>query len=270
MRLLAFALGVLELSVSEAAWRGAAVVHASGRRAPVLVCCDDVESLRRQLREANQLAADSANAEARLRNMVSSANTNAERANEARETAEERAADLKLELDALRQLWSDESAALADELEQAKAEIARAEGGESATRSEQIEGETERELAEANSQLNALRVDLMRVQALAEDAHSELEALRELTRQEDVAKQATIDELTERVRVAELAVAAANPDDGERERQLEEQIVQLLGALQSAEAAAAELMIVRPKIAELEARLASHPPSSTSSMVDAP
>ncbi len=174
-------------------------------------------------------------------------------ANAARQDAEERVDDLTAELNALQQLYSDEVAAR-EELEATLQNQGRAD----ATGDTAELRELEQRLAAANKEVSSLRTELYRARADADDAGLELDAVRELASQEEQALRATIEELMEQLRAAE-AGGPRSADEQEREdlvriQLLEEQLGELLVA---EEAARSELFQLRPKMAELEAKLAA-------------
>jgi hypothetical protein len=219
-------------------------------RSAVPVCCS-IESLKGQLLEAKNAVADAANAEARLRNMVATANKNADRANASRQAAEEKLEDLKLELDALRQLYAEEVARNAEDDE--VAQVARAVGAAD-MQVDELEGRLSAALAETS----ALRTELIRTQGVAEDTQQELEAVRVLAGEEEAALLATIEKLTEKLKRAESNSGAADfgNESTARTRELEEQVESLLQTLAQSDESAMELMQLRPKMAELEQQLA--------------
>lgn len=183
--------------------------------------------------------------------MVASANKNAERANDARIDAEERSADLEAELDAMRQLYAEESAAR-EELE------AAAEGGGGGDSDVAAAGELEQQLAASIDECSALRTELYRARAEADDAKEELEAVRELASQEEASLLATMGELTERLKAAEKGGARGESEQDEQAaggsyRQLEADLSAVLDAQQ---AAVDELSMLRPKMAEMAISMA--------------
>ena len=200
-----------------------ALVQAPLRALPPRCCT--VESLEKQLREANN----------------------------AREDAEERVTDLKAELEALQQLFADESAAREElEVVQLQSQVGSfaTTGGTAEVR------ELEQRLAAATQEASALRTELYRATADADDARQELQAMCELANQEEQALIATIEELTGRLRAAEAGGPRSADEqartDLERIQQLEEHLGELLVA---EEMARSELFQLRPKMAELEAEL---------------
>jgi len=175
-------------------------------------------------------------------------------ANAAREDAEERVTDLKDELEALQQLFADESAAR-EELEVA---LQKLDGSIATTGGTAEVRELEQRLAAATQEASALRTELYRATADADDARQELQAVCELANQEEQVLIATIEELTGRLRAAEAGGPRSADEQGrtdlERIQQLEEHLGELLVA---EEMARSELFQLRPKMADLEAKLAA-------------
>jgi len=228
-------------------------IHGVISRGGPLIACTALENngnIENELRAARAAAADAANAEARLRNMISSADKNAGRAMAAKEAAEERAEDLEAELVACRQLFAEEISFLENELDGLRVSVK-----EPVTNigTDESVVELQRKVAKLEQECAMLRGDL-------DDTREESEALRTLAAQEEQALLATMGELTEKLRQAEKRAASNAAGTGqagqsERMAELEEQVEALLVQLAQQETAATELMVLRPKFANLELQL---------------
>ena len=242
-----------------------------------------MKDLENELRAVKTMASDAQNAEARLRNMVATAEKNAEMAYSARVEAEEAAEDAQAELDALREVYrmdvtglegsvadlEDEVAALKRRLEAASEGAAG--GGVTAGRVgvdvSPEEADQAARIEALSEELSEMRTRAMRAEAEAADLGAELEAMQALARIEDEERQGEMEDLRLQLQAAEKNAAAARlglGDEGEGGdesneatiRELQEQVAALLEAYQSSEAASTELMQLRPKLAELESELA--------------
>jgi len=222
------------------------------RGGPLIACAargNDGGNIENELRAARTAAADAANAEARLRNMIASAEKNAGRAMAAKEAAEERVEDLEAELAACRQLFAEEVSFLENELDDLRVSVKMPVpkvGTDDVV-------DLQHKVAKLEQECAILRGDL-------DDTREESEALRTLAAQEEQALLATMGGLTEKLREAEKRAASNAAGTGqagqlERMAELEGQVEALLVRLAQQETAATELMVMRPKLANLELQL---------------
>ena len=229
-----------------------------------------------EARAAKAAASEAQNAEARLRNMVASAERNAADAYAARLNAEEARDDVAEELAALREVYRMDvdglSASVEDleaEVKTLQAQLEEAAGGEGAAGGAGGargggEGALLAKVAELEEELAGTRMQAMRAEAAASDLQAELEASRTLASLELAAVAEEVDGLRLELGAAEREVAKAklgltdegrSAEDAATIADLRGQLAELLEAFQSTEAAGMELMQLRPKLAQLEREL---------------
>lgn len=205
------------------------------RRVPVLVSSAAEGDAARRLQAAITEAGEARNAEARLRNMIRSANMNAEALAEERD-------ELRDELDALRTLYDDDTAALQatiDELEGKEFGATDTSGGGPADK--------------LREEVKDLSARLTRAELEASDLRDELAAVRELSEREVAASEEAAAELAVELREARARPSVADVES--RESELEEQVSQLLETIAGQDEGLAELMSLRPRVSALEAEL---------------
>ena len=225
-----------------------------------------VRNLENSLRAAKSLAAEAQNAEARLRNMVASAEKAAEGARAQQVDAEEVLEDVQAELAALQALYSSDVGGLEGEAEELRSEIERlrviSDGEEQGSVSSgSAEAAAAVELAELKEALANASDRALRAEADASDLRDELSAVLQLNKLEAAAREDEFNTLSERLLAAEKKAAedvnglGSSARDATIITELRGQVADLLMAYQGQEAAAAELMVLRPKLAKVEAEL---------------
>lgn len=227
---------------------------AATRSIVLLSAADDdarMVGLERTAREATARASDAANAEARLRNMVATAEAAASCAVGDRLKAEDEASELREELEALRMLYTEDVAGLQETVDEL-----RADGNDNGSGSASADVA---EIAEIISERDDWRDRALRAEADRTDAMAECSAVQALAAEDVAARDATIEELGDELRSARAATAQAELDGGGEagvtNRELRAQVAELMVALEASQEGAAELMLLRPKVAELERRL---------------
>ena len=213
---------------------------------------DALRSLSQQLQAANAKASEAANAEARLRNMVATAKEAADREITARLAAEDASEELQAEVDALRSLYASDVDALQQSVDELTAQVEKQGGGG------EEEGPTDERMAELTAERNELRGRALVAEADLADAVAELDAVRVLAGQDAAAHESAMEDMSEQLDAAKAAAAEAalvGGDEGAQEviRELRGQVSELLSALEQVQGGAvAELMTLRPRIAEME------------------
>ena len=188
--------------------------------------------------------------------MISSAETHANRANIAREAAEEKVEDLRLELDACRQLFSEEEALLQAEIDELKA---AARSWPDAPEDSDVASLQHRVGAlEQNNTI--LQDELCRARNDASELREELAAVRILAAEEDEALRETISHLMSQLKQAGAGTGGSDAvgdeiNDDPAAARVAELEAQVSSLLQLQEDAVAELVTLRPKMAILEAKL---------------
>ena len=213
---------------------------------------DAMRPLSQQLQAANAKASEAANAEARLRNMVATAKEAADREITARLAAEDASEELQAEVDALRSLYASDVDALQQSVDELTAQVEKQGGGG------EEEGPTDERMAELTAERNELRGRALVAEADLADAVAELDAVRVLAGQDAAAHESAMEDMSEQLDAAKAAAAEAalvGGDEGAQEviRELRGQVSELLSALEQVQGGAvAELMTLRPRIAEME------------------
>ena len=202
---------------------------------------------------------------------------NAAKAYTAQLAAEEACEESGTELEALRALYAQDVGGLEEDLFELQSQFKKLkEGGEgsggggggdggggggSGAAAARIE-KLEEQLASMSEDLAGALDREARASASASDLGEELAAVRELARMEEEARLAELDEMRERVIRAEKGLAGAGGEGGQADADaatieaLRGQVAALIEAYEAQESAAAELMVLRPKMALLEQELA--------------